>query len=97
MSFLDWGIVIVFLGFIIGMGIYSMRYVRGITDFLACGRVCGRYVISVADVANGLALITMIGTVEAVRWPRTYRTYKFYKKKPRNPASRDEITDAQTS
>ena len=65
MSFLDWGIVIVFLGFIIGMGIYSMRYVRGITDFLACGRVCGRYVISVADVANGLALITMIGVVEA--------------------------------
>ena len=65
MNFLDWGIVIVFLGFIIGMGIYSMRYVRGITDFLACGRVCGRYVISVADVANGLALITMIGAVEA--------------------------------
>ena len=96
MSFLDWGIVIVFLGFIIGMGIYSMRYVRGITDFLACGRVCGRYVISVADAANGLALITMIGAVEAVRWPRTYRTCKS-KKKPRNPVSQHEITDARTS
>ena len=47
------------------MGFYSMRYVRSITDFLACGRVCGRYVISVADVANGLAIITMIGAVEA--------------------------------
>ena len=61
----DWGIVGSFLVFIIGMGVYSMRYVRGVTDFLACGRVCGRYVISVADVANGLAVITMIGAVEA--------------------------------
>ena len=65
MSFLDWSIVILFLCIIIGVGIYSMRYVRGVTDFLACGRICGRYVISVSDVANGLALITMIGAVEA--------------------------------
>ncbi len=65
MSSLDWSIVGVFTLFIIGTGIYSMRYVRGVTDFLACGRVCGRYVISVADLANGLALVTMIGAVEA--------------------------------
>lgn len=65
MGVLDWSIVVVFLIFIVGMGIYSMRYVRSVTDYLACGRVCGRYVISVADVANGLALITMIGAVEA--------------------------------
>jgi len=65
MSILDWSIVGLFTVFILWMGIYSMRYVRGITDFLACGRVCGRYVISVADVANGLAIITMIGAVEA--------------------------------
>jgi len=65
MGVLDWSIVVVFLIFIVGMGIYSMRFVRSVTDYLACGRVCGRYVISVADVANGLALITMIGAVEA--------------------------------
>ncbi|MBO7147386.1 MAG: sodium:panthothenate symporter [Lentisphaeria bacterium] len=65
MSIFDWCIVIGFLILIVWMGIYSMRYVRSITDYLACGRVCGRYVISVADVANGLALITMIGMVEA--------------------------------
>ena len=65
MSWLDWSIVGVFLVFIIGMGIYSMRFVHGVTDFLACGRVCGRYVISVSGVADGLALITMVGAVEA--------------------------------
>ena len=65
MTALDWGILLVFIVLIVGIGIYSMRYVRGITDFLVCGRVCGRYVISVADMANGLALISMIGAVEA--------------------------------
>ena len=65
MSLFDWGLLGVFIVFIVGIGIYSMRYVRSVTDFLVCGRVCGRYVISVADTANALALITMIGTVEA--------------------------------
>lgn len=65
MSLLDWGIVTAFLAGIVWIGLHSMRYVRGVTDFLVCGRVCGRYVISVADAANGLALITMIGMVEA--------------------------------
>ncbi len=65
MSLFDWGLLGVFIVFIVGVGIYSMRYVRSVTDFLVCGRVCGRYVISVADTANALALITMIGTVEA--------------------------------
>ncbi len=65
MGVLDWLIVAFFLILIVGMGIYSMRYVRGVTDFLACGRVCGRYVISVADMANGLAIVTLIGAVEA--------------------------------
>jgi len=65
MGVFDWLIVAFFLILIVGMGIYSMRYVRGVTDFLACGRVCGRYVISVADMANGLAIVTLIGAVEA--------------------------------
>lgn len=65
MTFFDWGIVGIFLIFIIGMGIYSMRYVRSVTDFLVCGRVCGRYVISVAEVANGLAVVAMVGAIES--------------------------------
>ncbi len=64
MGLLDWVIVVAFLAFIVGMGIYSMKYVRSVTDFLACGRVCGRYVISVADVASALALVSLLGYVE---------------------------------
>lgn len=54
MAVFDWLLVIVFSVFLVGMGIYSMKYVRGITDFLVCGRVCGRYVISVSDAVTGI-------------------------------------------
>lgn len=65
MTWIDWLIVGTFLVFIVGMGIYSTKYVRSVTDYLVCGRVCGRYVICVADVACALALVTLVGVVEA--------------------------------
>ena len=65
MHWLDWVIMIVPMVFVMGMGFYSRRYIKGVTDYLAAGRVAGRYVISVGDVALALAVITMIGYVEA--------------------------------
>ena len=65
MSWIDWVIMIVPMIFVIGMGFYSRRYIKGVTDYLAAGRVAGRYVISVGDVAQGLAVITLIGYIEA--------------------------------
>ncbi len=64
MSFIDWMIVIIPFSFVLYIAWVSRRYVKGVADFLAAGRVCGRYVISVADVANALAVITLIGIVE---------------------------------
>ena len=65
MSWIDWTIMIVPMIFVIFMGFYSRKYIRGVTDYLAAGRVAGRYVISVGDVAKGLAVITLIGYTEA--------------------------------
>ena len=65
MSWIDWIIMIVPMLFVIGMGFYTKRYIRGVTDYLAAGRVAGRYVLSVGDVAKGLAVITLIGYTEA--------------------------------
>ena len=64
MSIIDWLIVLVPLSFVIYMGWRSRYYVKGVADFLAAGRVCGRYVISVADIANGLAVVTLVAQVE---------------------------------
>ena len=65
MSWIDWTIMIVPMVFVIFMGFYSRKYIKGVTDYLAAGRVAGRYVISVGDVAQGLAVITLIGYTEA--------------------------------
>ncbi len=65
MGLWDWLIVIIPTCFIVGVGIYSRRYVRSVADYLSAGRVAGRYVIATADVANALAVITLVAYVEA--------------------------------
>lgn len=64
MSLIDWLIVIIPVTFVLGIGLYSRRYIRGVADFLAAGRVCGRYVISVGDIANALSIIGLVAYVE---------------------------------
>ena len=64
MSFIDWSIVILPVLVILYMGWRAGKYVRGVSDFLVAGRICGRYVLSVADVANGLAVITLVSYTE---------------------------------
>ena len=65
MAWYDWLIMIVPMVFVMGMGFWSRRYIKGVSDYLAAGRVAGRYVLSVGDVALALGVITMIGYVEA--------------------------------
>ena len=60
MSLLDWIIALVPLAFVIYMGFYSRRYIKGVSDYLAAGRVAGRYVITVSDIAEGLAVLTLL-------------------------------------
>lgn len=64
MNFLSWVIVLVPVVYIIGMAAYSRRYVRDMTDYLAAGRVAGRYVMSVGDLAAGLSVISLVAFVE---------------------------------
>ncbi|MDD3885305.1 MAG: hypothetical protein PHI35_00355 [Victivallaceae bacterium] len=64
MHWIDWLIVIIPLAFIIGIAIYTKRFAHGIADFLAAGRVAGRYVISVGDLTAGLSVITLVAGAE---------------------------------
>ena len=63
MSLLDWLIVVVPTMAIVGIGIYSRRYIKGVADFLSAGRVAGRYVLSMGDVANALSIIGLVSYV----------------------------------
>jgi len=64
MGLIDWLIVIIPVTFVVGIAVYSRKYIRGVADFLSAGRVCGRYVICASDVANALSIITLVAYVE---------------------------------
>ncbi len=64
MSWIDWLIVIIPVAFVFAIGIYSTKYIRSVADFLSAGRICGRYIINVGDIANALSIIVIIASVE---------------------------------
>lgn len=64
MGYLEWAIVIIPFAMIMGMAIYSRKFIRGVSDFLVAGRVAGRYVISVAGVESALGVISLVSMVE---------------------------------
>ena len=64
MTFVDYLIIAIPLAFIFGMALYSRRYVRGVANYLAAGRVAGRYAIAVGDMQAGLSVITIVALVE---------------------------------
>ena len=64
LSWIDYAVIIIPLAFVYFMAIYSRKYIRGVVDFISTGRLCGRYVISVAGVASGLSIIGIVAYVE---------------------------------
>ncbi|MDD4061051.1 MAG: sodium:panthothenate symporter [Kiritimatiellae bacterium] len=65
MTWLSWMIVILPVLGVLFAAFYSKRYVKDVADYLACGRVAGRYVISVGDMAAGLSVISLVAASEA--------------------------------
>ncbi len=64
MIWYDWLILILPICLVMFMGLYTRRYVRGVSDFLSAGRLAGRYVICVGDVANALSIIGLVTYIE---------------------------------
>ncbi len=65
MHLIDWLIVTIPVLAVIFIALRTQRYVRGVSDFLAAGRVAGRYVLSVASGEAGMGLITLVAMYEA--------------------------------
>ena len=68
MHIIDW--ILMFLPFtaVLGLAVYARKYARDAVDFLAAGRIAGRYVICTGDIASGLSVIFLVATCE-----QTYR------------------------
>ena len=65
MHWVDWLITIVPVVLVLWLGVYSRRYVRGVVDYLAAGRVAGRYVMSVGSLESSLGVVAIVAAVEA--------------------------------
>lgn len=64
MHWIDWLIVVVPLVIVGVAGFRTRRYMRGVSDFLAAGRVAGRYIVAVASAEAGMGLITVVAAFE---------------------------------
>ncbi len=64
MTWIDWAIVIIPIAALIAMSLYSRKYVRGVADYLAAGRLAGRYVLCVGDAMAALSVITLVAGSE---------------------------------
>jgi SSS family solute:Na+ symporter len=61
---LDWIIVCIPLLLVLAISLYTRRYVKGVSDYLAAGRVAGRYVVAVAAGEASMGLITVVAQFE---------------------------------
>ncbi len=64
MQTLDWIIVCIPMLLVAGIVIYTRRYVTGVSDFLAAGRVAGRYVVAVSSGEAAMGLISVVALFE---------------------------------
>ena len=65
MSIADWCIFIIPLLIVMSIGIYCRRYVKSVVDFLAAGRVAGRYVLTISCMTDSaMGLLILIGMIE---------------------------------
>jgi len=66
MHWIDWTIVCIPLIVVLGIGLKSRKYIKGVSDFLTAGRVAGRYVVCVASGEAGMGLISLVAMYEAM-------------------------------
>ena len=64
MNTVAWLIALVPVAIVLAIGFHTRKYIRGVADFLMAGRLCGRYVITVGDVANALSILGLVAYVE---------------------------------
>src|SRR4051794_36094803 len=66
MHAIDWLFVLLSLGLVLGVALYTRRYVKSVADFLAGGRCAGRYLIcnargeAISGVANTMSRFEII-------------------------------------
>jgi solute:Na+ symporter, SSS family len=64
LGLIDWIIVLLIFGVLIGVLFLSKSLMRSVADFLAAGRTGGRYLITLSSEAAGIAAISIVAYLE---------------------------------
>ena len=64
LTWYNWLIVILPFACVLYMAFHARKYIRSVPDFLAGGRICGRYLLSVGTMEAGLSVITLVSYIE---------------------------------
>ena len=64
MNWIDWSIVLVSVGIVGGVAIFTQRYMTSVADFCSASRVAGRYVIANARGEMGMAVVGLVAGFE---------------------------------
>ena len=59
MHWIDWSIVVALLAVLFLTAYYTKRFSQSVADFLAGGRVAGRYVVCISECAAGTGAISI--------------------------------------
>ena len=65
MHIIDWTIVVVFLTFLIAVGVYCRKYIKDVADFLVAGRGIGKYLGGTAAEAANIGVISLVYAMQA--------------------------------
>jgi SSS family solute:Na+ symporter len=64
MTFLDWIILGAMYALIVGAVLVTRGHMHGVTDYLAAGRLAGRYLLTISSAIAGLGAITVVANLE---------------------------------
>lgn len=59
---LDFFIVLLLLGSVLGLAWYTRRFTRSLADFLSANRCVGRYMLVIADSISGQGAISIVAS-----------------------------------
>ena len=64
LTWYNWLIVVLPFAVVLYMAFHARKYIRSVPDFLAGGRICGRYLLSVGSMEAGISVFALIAYIE---------------------------------
>ena len=64
LTWYNWLIVVLPFAGVLYMAFHMRKYIRGVPDFLAGGRICGRYLLSVGTMEAGISVMALVSYIE---------------------------------